>query len=315
MLKYVLMFLVFTAFSQTAPDSSDNFDDLQAFLQSFMNSYTGQAYPMSTCLTTQIQQTLNQNLAATYGYILTLNYEGLKNSYEQFLYTLGMSCELCGLNQVQVSLKNGLDQKGEFWYELNFMYNSKQVVSLFESFATKYKSQDWQGAGSVLGQLTGILIPFNQGASNLSLSIINTDGYLQFWKGLVNGLMVNPRKPGVCSSFILKFANTTIQPVTDINKMMQGDKSGYYTFFGDLANALSAGMTGYTGGCNFDLLEEELKQLATTEGLQVLATRYISNIVKVDAGVTNIKNCNVNAYTCGLGFGTVIRYLANWSIQ
>lgn len=311
MLKYVLMFCVFTALSQ----NPNNFDDLQTFLQSFMNSYTGQDYPMSTCLTPQVQQTLNENLAATYGYILTLNYEGLKASYEQFLYTLGISCELCGLNQVQLSLTNGLSDKGKIWYEVNLMYNSQKVLSLFESFASKYKSQDWQGAGSVLGQLTGILIPFTQDSSNLSLSAINTDGYLNFCKGLVNGLMIDPRKPGICSKFMLNFVNTTIQPVVDINKMTSGDMSGFNTFFGDLANALSTGLVGYTGGCNFDLLEENVKELTTSEGMQVLATRYVSNIVKVDAAVTNIKNCNLNAYTCGLGIGTVVKYLANWSIQ
>lgn len=315
MLKTVLILIVSIAWSTKISDTSDNFDDLQAFLQSFMNSYTGREYPMAACLTPQIQATLNQKLAASYGYILTLDYEGLLDSYEQFLYTLGISCELCGLNQVQVSLANGLDEKSEFWYQVNLIFNSKRVYSLFESFGAKFKSNDWAGAGSILGQITGILIPFEQIKLNSSLAAMNTQAYLDFWKGLVSGLMSNPRKQGICSTFLLKFANNTIQPAVDINKILEGDNSGFLTVFGDLATALSFGKSGYTGGCNFELLDENLKQLITKEGLQTVGIRYLSNLPSVDAAIQNVKNCDEHIFSCGQGTGQLIRYLVGWSIQ
>ena len=315
MLKYVLILIVSAAWSKTLLGASENFDDLQVFLQSFMNSYTGQTYQMETCLTPQIQSTLNQKLAATYGYLLTFNYEGLIDSYEQFLYTLGISCELCGLNQVQVSLANGLDEKGEFWYQVNLLFNSKRVMSLFESFASKYQSKDWAGAGSIIGQITGILIPFEQSKLTLSLSAFNTQGYLDFWKGLVSGLSSNPRKQGVCASYLLTFANQTVQPAIDVNKIVEGDNSGFLTLFGDLANALSYGKNGYTGGCNFELLEENLGQIWTTEGAQTVFIRYLSNMPRVDAAIENLKNCDEHIFSCGQGTGQLIRYLLAWSIQ
>jgi hypothetical protein len=315
MIKYVLIFLISISQSLTLSGPSGNYQDLQTFLQSFMNTYTGSTYQMSTCLTPQIQATLDKNLANSYGYLLTLDFSGLLQSYETFLYNLVISCELCGLNQVQVSLNEGLNEKGQFWYQVNFLFHSQQVKSLFEKFGKKYSAQDWAGAGAALGQITLILVPFEQQALSMNFEAFDQNVYQTWWKGFVNGLSANNRKLGPCAGFLLKFANSTIPAANDFSKINSKDMSGFNTIFGNMADSLTFGKTNYMNNCNFELLKENTRSAMSVEGVKELLLRFLGNIAYCNSAVQKIQSCNENIFGCGQGYGTLIKYLLAWPIN
>lgn len=315
MLKYPLLFLLISTYSLSTSEPAGNYDDLQVLLQSFMDSYTGSPYSMSTCLTPQIQSRLDQQLSSTYGYLLTMDFEGLLNTYEDFLYTLMMGCELCGLNQVQASLKEGLNQKGQFWFEVNFWYHGKAVLSLLDQFGKKFKAGDWQGAGKALGSLTNILVPFEQTMLAGGLLAFDQSGYQTWWKGFVNGLSLNSRRYGTCAVFMLNFANSTIPTATDFSKFFDRDLTAFSTFFGDLAGTLTFFKQSNPKTCNFELLESNLGALFSADGAKDLVSRYIGNIAYCHSAYLKIQSCDQNIYGCGQGFGTLVKYLLAWGIN
>lgn len=295
------------------PNIASNYDHIELFLSAFMNNYTHTQYNMSACLTPKTQANLDQILAASLGYLIFLDFEQVLSSYKQFLTSLADACEVCGLNQVEMSLKQGISEKSKVWFEINLAYNSEKILSLAESLKGELELKHYIAAGGILGDITSILIPFD--ASHQLLLTFDQSMYLSWWKGFIYSLALNPKKPGPCNSFLNKFANQTVNSAMDISLLIQGKLSGFNTLFGDLANSLTFVKNNYTDVCMFDQLEANIVELISKTGLQELFARYASRALTINAAIFNIKNCQASYYACGQGVGTIIKYLLNWSIN
>lgn len=300
---------------QPTPDT--NYDDLQGFLTGFMTGYTGTGYNMSECLTPATQSQLDQILASTYGYIFTGKFSELKDTYEKFILSLANACGECGLTTVESSLKVGLQTKGKIWYEINLAYNSKKVEQAVESTITQMKAGQWTQAGQTLGQITDLLIPFESSPAKLgSFLDFNTASYQSWWKGLVSSLAISPKKQGPCAVFLLNFGNSTIPVFTDLTEIHDKQMKGFDTLFGDAAKTLTFIQTNYPSDiCDFALLWSNVEEIFTKSGVIELASRYASKASLINSSVTNIKNCDLNAYACGQGYGNVVKYMLNWAIN
>jgi GH24 family phage-related lysozyme (muramidase) len=297
------------------PSSEGNYDDLQVFLKGFMSTYAGSSYIMSGCLSESSQSSLDRELASTYLYLLSGQLSEMMQAYESFLTLLSESCNECGLSSVSSSLRAGISQKGKIWYEINLLYNSKKIESSFETFFTQLKAKNWAGAGSSLGQITAVLVPYTKNVSLNALDM-NTPAYQAWWKGLVSTLSLNPKKQGICAAFFLNLGNQTIQVATDFDKLNNGDLSGINTLFGDLANLLTWWQGKYTNDfCNFDMLEVALKSLKTKDGITQLFMRYFARAININSAYLAVAECSSNTYSCGQGVGTIFKYLIGWSIN
>jgi hypothetical protein len=305
------------------PSSEGNYDDLQAFLSGFMSGYTGSASDMSKCLTPETQSNLDQILASTYGYIFTGKFAELKETYETFLHSMAQACGQCGLTTVESSLKTGMAAKGKIWYEVNLAYNYEKVEVAFKTAVSQIKEKNWAAAGNTVGQLTDLLVPFEatpvklmQFMEVLTVKAFNTVTYQSWWKGLVNTLQISTKKQGPCALYLLNFGNSSIPLATDVYKINSNDWSGMNTLFGDAATLLTYVQKSYTTDiCDVALLEQNIKDLFSKAGAFELASRYAAKASLINASYNNIKNCDVNMYTCGQAYGNMIKYLLNWSIN
>lgn len=297
------------------PASSGNYDDLQMFLTGFMSGYTGTGYSMSDCLTEATQDNLNQILASTYFFMITEQLSEIKTAYVDFLKALSAACLQCGIGSVENSLNKGMSDKGKIWFEINAAYNFGKVEVAMKNALSQIKAKKYSDAGATLGQLTDVLIPFEQPSSLSAPLTFESLAYQAWWKGLVSSLAVNNKKYGPCANFLLNFANTTIAPITDFDKLSKHDMSGFNTIFGDLATSLSYVNSKYTGFCQFDLLISNIEDLGSKSGLEELLTRYASRAISINAAFINVKDCRANTYSCGQGYGVIIKYLINWSIN
>ncbi|OMJ82496.1 hypothetical protein SteCoe_16783 [Stentor coeruleus] len=295
------------------PNMAGNYDHIELFLSSFMNNYTHTQYNMSTCLTPKTQANLDQILASSLGYLILLDFDQVLQSYEQFLISLADACEICGLNQVEMSLKQGMSEKSKVWFEINLAYNSEKILNLVESLKGELELKHYIEAGGTLGTITSILIPFNP-PHKLSLNF-DQSIYLSWWKGFIYTLSINPKKPGPCYAFLSKFANQTINPAMDISLLIQGKLLGFNNLFGDLAKSLTFVKTNYTDVCMLDQLEANFIELFSKAGVEELFARYVSRALSINTSILNIKNCQMSFYACGQGVGTLIKYLLNWSIN
>jgi len=206
---------------------------------------------MSGCLSLATQSSLDQQLASTYGYILTGKFSELLPAYESFLQNLYQACNECGLSSVSKSLNSGISQKGKIWYEINLLYNSGKLEILFDQSIPQIKARNWGLVGQSFGQITSIVVPYVPNA-NLSLLEMSSADYQNWWKGLVSTLSVNAKKQGPCAIFLLNTGNQTIQVETDVSKIVAKDWSGFSTLFGDTAAFLSWYQGTYTSDiCNF----------------------------------------------------------------
>lgn len=300
---------------QPTPDT--NYDDLEAFLAGFMTGYTGTAHNMSQCLTPATQSQLDQILASTYGYIFTGKFSELKDTYETFILSLANACGECGLTTVESSLKVGLQTKGKIWYEINLAYNIEKVEKSTETAYTQLKAGQWTQAGQTIGQMTDMLIPYEMSPAKLSSFLdFNTATYQSWWKGLVSALSISAKKQGPCAIFILNFANSTIPVFTDLSEIHDKQMKGFDTLFGDAAMSLTFVMNNYPSDfCDFALLGANVQEIFTKSGVVELASRYASKASLINSSVNNIKNCDLNAYACGQGYGNVIKYMLNWAIN
>jgi len=282
-----------------------------------MDGYTGTAYNMSQCLTPSAQSQLDEILASTYGYIFTGQFSEVKSAYENFLLTLANDCGECGLTKVESSLKVGLQTKGKIWYEVNLVYNAKKVEESLQTFYSQITSKNFQAAGTTVGQLTDLLIPYESSPVNLNSFLdFNTAAYQTWWKGLVQALAINSKSQGPCAKFLLNFANTTIPVFTDITELHSKNMAGFNTLFGDATKPLSYIQTSYTTDfCDFDLLLANIQDLFSQTGLLELASRYATKASLINSSIVNIKNCDLNAYACGQAYGYIIKYLLNWAIN
>ncbi|OMJ82541.1 hypothetical protein SteCoe_16773 [Stentor coeruleus] len=295
------------------PNMAGNYDHIELFLSAFMNNYTHTQYNMSACLTPKTQASLDQILAASLGYLIFLDFEQVLQSYEQFITSLADACGVCGLNQVEMSLKQGISEKSKVWFEINLAYNSEKILSLVESLKGELELKHYIEAGGTLGTITSILIPFDA-PHQLSLTF-DQSMYLSWWKGFIYTLSINPKKTGPCNAFLSKFANQTVNPAMDISQLAQGKLSGFTTLFGDLASSLTFVKNNYTDVCMFDQLEANIIELLSKTGAEELFARYASRALTINAAIFNIKNCQTSFYACGQGVATLIKYLLNWSIN
>lgn len=292
-----------------------NYADLQQFLQGFMFTYAGSSYDMSGCLTPATQSSLDQQLASTYGYILTGKFSELLPVYESFLQSLYQACNECGLSTVSSSLNAGISQKGKVWYEINLLYNSGNLEVLLDQSVPQIKAGNWGLVGQSFGQITGIVVPYVPQAKLSSLEMSTTD-YQNWWKGLVSTLSINPKKQGSCAIFLLGVGNQTIAVETDFSKIMAKDWTGFNTVFGDLASFLTWYQKTYvTDICNFELLETNVAELATKDGMSQLLLNYATRASLINSAVNTIENCGLSTYSCGQAYGTIIKYLLGWSIN
>jgi hypothetical protein len=295
--------------------SEGNYDDLQAFLNGFMTGYTGQSANLQNCLSTETQNNLNKILASTYFFMITEQLSEIKSAYVEFLQTLSNACLECGVGSVEKSLNEGISEKGQIWFEVNLAYNFGKVETASKKIISQIESRDYLNAGVTVGELTNLLIPY-QSASHLSSSLeFEQAAYQAWWRGLVSALAVNNKKYGACALYLLNFANTTIAPITDFEKLSHKDMSGFNTLFGDLATTLTYVKTKYTGFCQFDLLIANIEDLFGKGGFTELLTRYGARAITINSAFVNIKDCSANTYSCGQGYGVVIKYLLNWSIN
>lgn len=301
------------------PTADTNYDDLQAFLTGFMTGYTGSASDMSTCLNPQTQSNLDLILASTYGYIFTGQFAELKVTYEKFLTSLIGACGECGLTSVESSLSSGLSSKGKVWYEVNIVYNSPKLEQALKTTITQMQAKKWSDAGQTLGQMTGLLIPYVPASPPVTLGSFldfNTAAYQTWWKGLIAALAISPKRQGPCALYLLSFANTTIPVFNDVSTINSKDMSGFNTLFGDAAKTLTYVQSSYTTDfCDFALLQSNIIELFSKTGAIELASRYASKASLINSSIVNIQNCDLNAYSCGQGYGNVIKYMINWSIN
>lgn len=327
MSKLVLITLGLVVLSMgTSVQTSDsvfegNYDHLEQFLSSFMNSYTGTNYTMATCLTPQIQAKLDQYLAASLGYLVILKFDEVLKAYESFLYNLAVSCEMCGLNQVQKSLEAGLTIKGKFWFELNLADNLKTVMTMLDTFGTEIKAKNNTASGATLGKITSMLVPYIAPTPptptptlSLELEAFDQTVYLLWWKGLVTSLSINPKKIGPCGTFLTGVANNTVNPMRDLSTILSKNMGGFKTLFGDMAKSLTY-MQTYTNTCAFDSLKDNIIELTQPKAMSELLARYATRALSINSAIVNIKNCYTNIYSCGQAYGTIIKYMLNWSIN
>lgn len=305
-----------SAGSLSGPDmeSANNYNELELFLSGFLESYTGAPYNMTGCLSPSTQDYLNELLSSTYIYMFTNQIDKIEQAYIEYLSTLSKACEECGLITVSESLQAGLSQKGKIWFEVNLAFNFDKLEPAFTQTKTQLSKGQWAKAGSTLGALTSLLIPYTPSAPLHSSLSITINDYKNWWKGLVSTLSITTKRQGPCATFLLNFANSSATPLIDINKIMNDDMSGFNTLFGDLAQFLTS-LESYNGACMFDLLWYNIQDLATKDGLVELASRYAARALTINAAVDSIKNCDLNAFTCGQGFGTIIKYMLEWSIN
>jgi hypothetical protein len=297
---------------QAAPG---NYDDLQEFLTGFMTGYTGSSENLAACLTESTQDNLNQILASTYFFMITEQFKDIKAAYVEFLQVLAKACYECGLGSVEESLRKGMTEKGKIWFEVNAAFHFGQVEVAMNKALGQLKDRKYSEAGATVGQLSNLLVPFEKRASLSASLTFEPAAYQAWWKGLVSSLAVNNKKYGPCARYLLNFANTTIAPITDLDKLAKHDLSGFSTLFGDLATSLSYVNSQYTGFCQFDLLYSNIEDLASKNGLEELLTRYASRAISINSAFINIKDCSANTYSCGQGYGVIIKYLLNWSIN
>lgn len=295
-------------------ESDSNYNELEMFLSGFLESYTGAPYNMTGCLSPSTQEYLNELLSSTYIYMFTNQIDKIEKAYIEYLSTLSKACEECGLFTVSESLQAGLSQKGKIWFEVNLAFNFDKLEPAFIQTRSQLSNGQWNKAGSTLGTLTSLLIPFTPSASLHNSLSMNADNYRNWWKGLVSTLSITTKRQGPCAIFLLNFGNSSVIPLIDINKLMDDDMSVLNTLFGDLAQFLTPFET-YNGVCMFDLLLSNIKDLATKDGIVELASRYAARAMTINAAVDSVKNCDLNTFTCGQGFGTLIKYLLQWSIN
>jgi len=55
--------------------------------------------------------------------------------------------------------------------------------------------------------------------------------------------------------------------------------------------------------------------LFSKTGAIEIASRYASKASLINSSMVNIQNCDLNAYACGQGYGNVIKFMLNWSIN
>ena len=292
-----------------------NYDNLQLFLSGFMNGYTGNSYNMSNCLTESTQDNLNQILASTYFFMITEQLSEIKAAYVDFLKALSTASLECGVGSVENSLNKGMSEKGKVWFEVNAAYHFGKVEVAMKNALSQIKAEKYTEAGVTVGQLTDLLVPFEKPSSLSAPLTFEALAYQAWWNGLVSSLAVNNKKYGPCANFLLNFANTTIAPITDFDKLSKHDMSGLNTIFGDLATSLSYVNSKYTGFCQFDLLLSNIQDLGSKSGMEELLTRYASRAITINAAFINVKDCQANTYSCGQGYGVIIKYLINWSIN
>ena len=319
MIKLILISTcIFFVVSETSATLSDpsldgNYEDLQSFLQGFMSTYADTSYDTSQCLSSSTQSALDQELASTYLYLLSGQLDNVLQAYETFLTQLYSACNECGLSSVAASLKVGVSQKGKIWYEINLLYNSKHLESTFATLFTQLKAKQWTQAGSTVGQITNIIVPYTK----VSLGLVDLDkpSYQAFWKGLVNTLSLNFKKQGPCAAFLLKLGNQTIPTATDFDMLNNGNYSGINTLFGDMAGLLTWWQGNYaTDFCHFDLLETDLKSLTTKDGFTQMCLRYVARVLSINSAYLAVSECSSNTYSCGQGVGTIVKFLIGWSI-
>ena len=305
--------------------AAGNYDNLELFLQSFMDSYTGTAYPMSTCLTPAIQAKLDQILAASVGWMVLLKFDEVMTSYKSFLYNLAISCEMCGLNEIQKSLEAGLTLKGKIWFELNLADNIEKISKMADTFVSQMQANNHTLAGATLGAMTSILVPYiaptptpTPTPTPKSLGMYTTfdqTTYQLWWKGMIVSLSINPKKMGPCATFLGGFANNTMNPASDLSMIMSHQWAGFKNVFGDIAGSLTFVQKNYTGSCEFGTLYDNIDALMQKGGAAEILARYATRALSINTAVVNIKNCAENIYSCGQAYGTIIKYMLNWSIN
>ena len=278
-----------------------------------MNTYTGTAYNMTNCLTPAVESNLDQILAASVGYLITLNFNEVMTMYKEFLVQLADNCEVCGLSEVGKSLHLGMVAKGEFWFELNLAANLNNVEKQLTQFVSGMKSQNYAAAGTALGTITSILVPYMPSAT-LEMVQFSQIGYLTWWNGLIVSLSSNPKKLGPCATFLTGFGNNSVNAASDLSMILDKQWKGFKNFFGDLAAALTYGENTYKGSCGFSALKESIDQILGGD-YKLLIERYALKAISINTAISNVKHCNVNLYSCGQGVGTIIKYLLSWSIN
>ena len=283
-----------------------------------MDSYTGTNYTMTNCLTPSIQAKLDQTLAASVGWLVLLKFDEVIASYKSFLYNLAISCELCGLNQVQKSLEAGLTLKGKIWFELNLADNLEKVTKMTETFVSQVQVHDNMAAGATLGEITAMLVPYIAPAPVPSLGMYTTFDqtvYQLWWKGFIVSLSINPKKAGPCAVFLGGFANNTVNPARDLSMILGKNWGGFKNVFGDIASSLTFVQKNYTGNCQFGTLVDNVEGLFQKGGATEILARYAARALSINTAIVNIKNCAENIYSCGQAYGTIIKYMLNWSIN
>ncbi|OMJ69189.1 hypothetical protein SteCoe_33146 [Stentor coeruleus] len=295
------------------PDMPMDYLRLEQFIESFMDNYTHTNYNMTNCLTAKTQSKLNQILAASLGYLMFLDFDKVLQSYEDFILSLASACNECGLYQVEVSLKNGISEKGKMWFGVNLAYNSVKVMELAQNFTQEMEKKDYISAGGSLGKITSMLIPFEPAHM---LGSFDQNIYITWWKGFIYTLAINPKKPGPCYYFLSNFSSQTVNSAMDIYSLSQGQMSGFNTLFGDLASSLTFVKANYTSDvCMFDQLESNILACFSQSGVEELFARFSARFLTINTAFLNIKNCGTSYYACGQGVATIIKYLLNWSIN
>lgn len=295
-------------------ESQENYFELQQFLGGFMTGYTGAPADMTNCLTPATQDYLNQLLGSTYLYMFSEQIIKIKEAYIEYLNTLSNACKECGLGRVSDSLKEGVTEKGKIWFDINLAFNFDKLEPAFAQIRTEISKGQYTEAGSTLGKLTALLVPYQPTPIVHSSLQFNTEDYKNWWKGLVKSLSVNTKRQGPCALFLLNFGNSSAIPVSDIDKILNNDKSGFQTIFGDFAQLLTS-VQSYNGVCMFDLLFSNIQDIATKDGLVELGSRYVARAITINAAVGSIRYCSSNTYSCGQGYGTIIKFMLNWSIN
>ncbi|OMJ92372.1 hypothetical protein SteCoe_4925 [Stentor coeruleus] len=294
------------------PEKVD-YNDVKLVIGSFMNSYTNTEYNLTDCFPESIQNKLNQLIAASIGYLAFLDFTKVLDCYEQFLYEMATACGICGLNQVQKSLMNGIDEKSLFWFEINLAYHSEEIMGLLEIYANEIKKNKYSDAGATLGKITAILVPYDSVLG--SPFKFDSIGYQTWWKGAIYTLSINPKKYGPCAYFLGNFSIASTNAAVDIDNLAYGHLSAFNTLFGDLSSTLTFYQKNYTDVCMFETLWENIVELASKTGVSELTARYAARALAINAAILNIKNCDTSFYACGQGVATLIKYLLNWSIN
>lgn len=289
------------------------YNDVKLFVGSFMNAYTNTEYNLTDCFPEPIQNKLNQLIAASIGYLAFLDFTKVVDCYEQFLYNVATACGVCGLNQVEKSLMNGVDEKSLFWFEVNLAYHSEEIMGMFEIFAKEIENKKYIDAGATLGQITAILIPYKPALG--SILTFDAIGYQTWWKGAIYTLSINPKKYGPCAYFLGNFSIASTNAALDIDNLAYGHLNAFNTIFGDLASTLTFYQHNYNDVCMFETLWENIAELMSKTGPSELASRYAARALAINAAIANVKNCDTSFYACGQGVATLVKYLLNWSIN